>query len=104
MTATEGYITVEDGVRLFFETAGKGEETLVILNGIFLFSDFKYLADGRKLIAIDLRNRGRSDYVSDGSKLRGVPQDVEDIDVLRRHFELDRMDLIAHSYAGVIPV
>jgi proline iminopeptidase len=104
MTANEGYIMIEDGVRLFFETAGKGEETLMILNGIFMFSDFKYLADGRRLIAIDLRNRGRSDYVSDGSKLRGVQQDVEDIDVVRRHFELDRMDLIAHSYAGVIPV
>ena len=104
MPTNEGYITVEDGVRLFYETAGDGEETLVVLNGFFLFNDFKDLAEGRTLIGLDLRNRGHSDYVSDASKLSGVQQDVEDIEAVRRHFQVDRMDLIAHSYAGIIPI
>src|SRR5207244_3018603 len=104
MPTNEGYVTVEDRVRLFYETAGDVEETLVVLNGCFLFNDFKYLAEGRTLIGLDLRNRGRSDYVSDASKLSGVQQDVEDIEAVRRHFQVDRMDLIAHSYAGLIPI
>ena len=104
MAATQGYVSVENGVRLFYEIVGEGEEKLVLLNGVFLLDDFRYLADSRTLIALDLRNRGRSDYISDAAKLSGVQQDVEDIEAVRRHLELDRMDLMAHSYAGIIPI
>src|SRR6185295_15303301 len=103
--AASGYITMSDGVRLFYETAGDGEKTLLILNGFFLFNDFKYLAEDRTVIGIDLRNRGRSDYITDSSKLqRGIQQDVDDIEVVRRHFEIEKVDLLAHSYAGIIPI
>ena len=105
MAATEGYITMDDGVRLFYEAVGNGEKTLLILNGYFLFNDFKYLADGRTVIAIDVRNRGRSDYITDPSKLqRGIHQDVDDIEYVRRHFEIEKLDLLGHSYAGIIPI
>jgi len=105
MAATEGYITMDDGVRLFYQAVGNGEKTLLILNGYFLFNDFKYLADGRTVIAIDVRNRGRSDYITDPSKLqRGIHQDVDDIEYVRRHFEIDKLDLLGHSYAGIIPI
>jgi pimeloyl-ACP methyl ester carboxylesterase len=77
----------------------------LILNGFFLFNDFKYLADGRTVIGIDLRNRGRSDYLTDTSKLkRGVQQDADDIELVRRYFAFEQMDLLAHSYAGIIPI
>ena len=105
MAATEGYITMDDGVRLFYQAVGNGEKTLLILNGYFLFNDFKYLADGRTVIAIDVRNRGRSDYITDPSKLqRGIHQDVDDIEYVRRHFEIEKLDLLGHSYAGIIPI
>jgi proline iminopeptidase len=105
MPVSEGYIALENGVRLFYEKVGNGEKTLLILNGFFLFNDFKYLADGRTVIAIDLRNRGRSDYVADFSKMKkGVQQDADDIEVVRRHFGIEKMDLLAHSYAGIIPI
>ncbi len=105
MAATEGYITMDDGVRLFYQAAGNGEKTLLILNGYFLFNDFKYLADGRTVIGIDVRNRGRSDYITDPSKLqRGIHQDVDDIEYVRRHFEIEKLDLLGHSYAGIIPI
>jgi len=105
MAATEGYITMDDGVRLFYQAVGNGEKTLLILNGYFLFNDFKYLADGRTVIALDVRNRGRSDYITDPSKLqRGIHQDVDDIEYVRRHFEIEKLDLLGHSYAGIIPI
>src|SRR2546421_883363 len=105
MQLTEGYVTTEDGVRLFFHKLGNGAQTVVLLNGFYLFDDFKYLAESRTLIALDLRNRGRSDYITDTSKLqRGVQQDIDDLEVVRSCFALPQFDLIAHSYAGIIPI
>jgi pimeloyl-ACP methyl ester carboxylesterase len=101
MVSSEGYVTMEDGVRVFAEKVGSGAKAVVLLNGFYLLDDFKYLANGRTVISLDLRNRGRSDFVTDGSKLkRGVLQDVDDLDVVRRHFGIGRIDVIAHSYAG----
>ena len=105
MPTDKGYVTMEDGVRVFFERAGSGEKHLFILNGFYLFDDFKYLAEDRTVIGIDLRNRGRSDYIADISRMkRGVEQDVEDIEAVCRHFEVDTVDLLGHSYAGIIPI
>ena len=86
MQPTEGYVTVEDGVRLYFQKLGNGVDTVVLLNGYYLLDDFKYLAEGRTLLSLDLRNRGRSDYITDGSKLqRGIQQDVHDLETVRSH-------------------
>src|SRR5262245_51882375 len=105
MQTTDGYITMEDGVRLYFEKLGSGPNATVILNGFIYLDDFKYLAAGRTLISLDLRTRGRSDLVSDTSKLkRGIHQDVDDLEVVRRHLGLNQIDLLAHSYAGLTVV
>src|SRR5262249_46144055 len=101
MHSTEGYVTVEDGVRLFYQTAGNGPGVLFLINGYYLFDDFKYLGEGRTIVSLDLRNRGRSDYIVDTAKLqRGIQNDIDDIEAVRRHFGFDRIDLLAHSYAG----
>jgi proline iminopeptidase len=101
MGATEGYVTVEESVRLFFRKAGNGPRTLIVLNGFYLFDDFKYLAEGRTIIFLDLRNRGRSNYITDESKLtRGVLNDVDDIERVRQYFGAHQIDLLGHSYAG----
>ena len=105
MLPSEGYLTTEDGVRLFYQTSGSGPKAVVIPNGIYLFDDFKRLANGRTLIFYDLRNRGRSDQVSDGSKLKGgVHHDVDDLEAVRRHFGISKVDLIGHSYMGFIVI
>jgi proline iminopeptidase len=102
MLPSDGHVTTEDGVRLFFQKMGSGPKAVVILNGFYLFEDFKYLADGRTLIFLDLRNRGRSDHIIDGSKLKkGVQHDVDDLEAVRRHFGLGHVDVIGHSYAGL---
>ena len=98
MRPSEGYVATEDGVRLFFQKVGSGVQTVIIPNGIYLFDDFKRFADGRTLIFYDLRNRGRSDTVGDGAKLaRGIHHDVDDLDAVRRHFGVSRVDAIGHS-------
>jgi pimeloyl-ACP methyl ester carboxylesterase len=95
--------TTDDGVRLFFQTLGAGEQTVVIPNAVYMYDDFHRLARGRRFIAYDLRNRGRSDSVIDGARLsRGVHQDVDDLEAIRRHFAIEQMDLIGHFYLGVV--
>jgi proline iminopeptidase len=113
---SEGYITTDDGIRLFFQKLGSGQKTVIIPSAIrssssgnvsrsFLFHDFKDLADGRTLIFYDLRNCGRSDHVSDRAKLkRGIHHDVDDLEAVRRHFEIPQVDVIGHSYLGMMVI
>jgi len=76
---------------------------LFIPNGMFMFEDFRYLADRRTLVFYDVRNRGRSETVTERSKLaRGVEQDVDDLETLRRYFNVERVDLMGHSYIGLV--
>lgn len=103
MPQSEGYVTTEDGVRLFFRQSGTGSNVVLIPNATYMFEDFKVLGADRTVISYDLRNRGRSDSVSDASKLqKGVHHDVADLETIRRYFDLGRVDVIGHSYVGVV--
>jgi proline iminopeptidase len=102
MTTTDEYVTTEDGVRLFAQKLGNGPNAVLIPNRVYLFDAFKVLAADRTLIFWDPRNRGRSDHVSDRSKLgKGIHHDVSDLEAVRRHFDIARVDLIGHSYMGL---
>src|SRR5262249_36993046 len=95
-------VLADDGVRLFVSAFGNGSGGVIVPNRIYLVDPLARLADGRRLIFCDPRNRGRSDEVTDRSKLeRGIHHDAEDFDAIRRHFGLERVDLIGHSYMGV---
>jgi pimeloyl-ACP methyl ester carboxylesterase len=103
MVVTEGYIETEDEVRLFFRKVGTGSRTILLPNGMHMFDNFVRLADSRTLIFYDVRNRGFSDSVTDGARLsRGIHQDVDDLETVRRHFHLESIDLIGHSYIGLM--
>lgn len=103
MPAGKGYVTVDGGLRLYFERLGDGESALIVPNGFHLLEDFRRLAGGRTLIFYDLRNRGLSDAVTDPEKLaNGIHNDVEDLDTVRRHFGFSRISLIGHSYLGLM--
>jgi pimeloyl-ACP methyl ester carboxylesterase len=103
MSQREAHVAANDGVRLFYEKVGDGSRVLVVLNGYYLIDDFKYLADDRTVVFLDLRNRGRSDYITDASRLtRGIHQDVDDLEAVRQHLGVSSIDLLAHSYAGIV--
>jgi proline iminopeptidase len=105
MPQGEDYLAAEGGVRLFFRKLGSGQRTVVIPNGMYLQRDFERLANRRTLILYDVRNRGQSDTVEDDSKLaRGIHNDVDDLEAVRRHFGIDRLDLIGHSYMGLMVI
>jgi proline iminopeptidase len=105
MLVPEGYVTTDDGLRLWFKNVGTGPQVVVLPNGFHLFEDFSCLAPGRTLVFYDVRNRGRSDTVTDPAQLeRGIHNDVDDLEVLRRHFGLERLNLIGHSYMGLMVI
>jgi len=102
MPSREGYFTTE-GTRLFYQITGSGERPLVIPNGFYLRQDFGRVAQGRYLVMFDLRNRGKSDAIIDQAKLTaGVLNDVNDLEALRHFFGFSQMDLLGHSYVGMV--
>jgi len=102
MTPIEGYVKT-GGIQLFVQALGTGSRLVVIPNATYMFADFKYLADERTIAFYDLRNRGRSEHISDESRITGgVHNDVEDLEAVRRHFDVETVDVIGHSYLGMV--
>jgi proline iminopeptidase len=70
---------------------------------LFLYPDFRSLDERFTVIAYDMRNRGRSDFVQDGSLLT-LEHDVQDLEAVRRHFGVERFSTIGYSYLGKMVV
>jgi len=99
----KGYVTTDDGVKLYYQKTGVSSSTVIIPYGLFLFEDFKCLAADHTLIFYDMRNRGRSDKVTESKKLsRGIHHDVEDLETVRKHFDIEKIHLIGWSYLGLM--
>jgi pimeloyl-ACP methyl ester carboxylesterase len=94
-----------DGLRLAYHVIGTGRPLVVLPTGPGLAPD--YLGDlgglatltSRSLVFLQLRGSGVSEVPADPISYR-CDRMVEDVEALRRHLKLDRMDLIAHSQAG----
>lgn len=101
LQSSAGDIVVDDGMKLYYEVVGNGEETVVVPLACWLARELESLATGRRMIFYDPRGRGRSDSVSDPSKL-SFENDVRDLEAVRRHFGLERMSLAGWSYLGAL--
>ncbi|MFG2503805.1 alpha/beta fold hydrolase [Streptomyces sp. NPDC048441] len=88
-----------DGTRLAYRTHGAGDPLICIPGGP---ADSAYLGDlgglsaHRRMIVLDLRGTGRSALPDDTSSYR-CDRLVDDVEALRHHLGLSRMDLLAHS-------
>jgi len=98
---SEGFVTTADRVRLYYQKVGNGPQILIIPARLFLFPAFQRLAQGRTLIAYDMRDRGRSDTVSDPERI-SIQDDVDDLEAIRQHFHADKPALIGWSYLGMM--
>jgi proline iminopeptidase len=100
---TEGYVRVDDGIDLFYRRTGSGRRVTLIPNGFYLEDLLQSAVGDRTLVLYDVRNRGRSSTIDDAARLaRGVHADVDDLEAMRIHFGADRIDLVGHSYIGVL--
>ncbi|MFB7176357.1 alpha/beta fold hydrolase [Streptomyces sp. NPDC056257] len=88
-----------DGTRLAYRVTGDGEPLVCLPGGP---SDSRYLGDlgglsaHRRLITLDLRGTGRSAVPEDPASYR-CDRLVGDVEALRVHLGLSRIDLLAHS-------
>ena len=98
-----GYVTTDDGVRLFYRRIGLGPQIVIVPLGFMLFRDFQILARGRTMIFYDMRDRGKSDEVREFAKIT-IQKDVDDLEAVRRHFHADQVSLIGESYLGMMVI
>jgi proline iminopeptidase len=92
-----------DGTRLSYRVTGDGDPLVCLAGGpmqdsIYL-DDLGGLSGHRRLVVLDLRGTGRSAVPEDSSSYR-CDRMVDDVEALRAHLGLRRMDLLGHS-AGV---
>lgn len=105
MAYRTGFFRTYDGLRLAYHVIGSGRPLIVLPTGPGLTPD--YLGDlgglpamtSRSLVFLQLRGSGESEVPQDTATYR-CDRMVEDVEALRRHLMLERMDLIAHSQAG----
>jgi proline iminopeptidase len=103
----EGYLPGTDGMRLYYQLEGTGPEVLVFVQGgpgVDLREaspDFEVLTKGRTVIYYDHRGGGRSTLPEDASLLTNDAL-VEDLEAVRRHFGLERMDVVAFSFGPIV--
>lgn len=94
---------------LHYVSIGKAESVPIIaVNGGPGF-DHRYLiaapvwqgmAERRQIIFYDQRGTGESPGAAGG--VLSVEGMVEDLEALRRHLKIDRMDLVGHSWGGIL--
>ena len=106
-TVREGYVTTSDSARLFYRVMGQRGDTLIAIHGgpgvdlESIAGDFAPLAGRHVVIFYDQRGAGRSELPTDTSRLV-VKRQIADLDEVRRHFGVQHVTLVAHSYGPLL--
>ncbi|MEU4877273.1 alpha/beta hydrolase [Streptomyces sp. NPDC021608] len=92
--------TAPDGTRLAHHTAGDGPPLVCLPGGPMqsaaYLGDLGGLTAHRRLVGLDPRGTGASALPADTASYR-CDRQVDDVEALRAHLGLDRIDLLAHS-------
>lgn len=94
-----------NGVEIYYEFDGTGEETIVFLNGIMMstlsWADFieVYTRNGYRMLRVDFRDQGQSDKCQ---QEYDIHQHVEDLKGLFDHLSLNRVHMVGISYGGQV--
>lgn len=101
----EGYVDA-NGVFIYYKALGKGEPLVIVHGGPGASHDYFLphlipLARTNRVVFIDERGSGRSEKL-DNVKLYTVENMAEDVEAVRRGLNLGRINLLGHSYGGVV--
>lgn len=106
-TVREGTIVGSGGARLFYRVRGTGPDTAIVVTGgpglsmAYMDRDLTPLEAGRTLIYYDQRGAGYSQLFTDRDSL-ALDRHIEDLDAVRRHFGLERVSLVGHSWGAML--
>ena len=100
-----GYKMV-NGVSLYYEAIGEGVPLVVVHGGpgldhSYLLPQMAELAKGYRLIFYDQRAMGKSSADFDSSQMT-MNSFVEDLEGIRKAFGLEKMNLLGHSWGGLV--
>ena len=95
-----------NGTTLYYKVVGQGEPMLIIhggpgLNHQYLFPNLQFLTDRYQLIFYDQRASGRSSLNLDSNSVT-IDNFIQDIDELRNTFGIDKLNIMAHSWGGLL--
>jgi proline iminopeptidase len=101
----EGYIDA-NGVLIYYKIFGKGKPLLIVHGGPGASHDYFLpylipLARNNRLIFIDERGSGKSQKLEDVTAYT-VENMVEDVEAVRKALNLGKINLLGHSYGGVL--
>ncbi len=98
------YVTV-NGAKLYVIVAGTGDPLIIIPGGpggMHLgYRVFDSLAKDNQVIYFDAFGRGKSDTAKE-VKEYSLTRDIEDIEGLRTALHLDKLNILGHSYGGLV--
>ncbi|MEY3423062.1 MAG: hypothetical protein RIR48_3392 [Bacteroidota bacterium] len=106
LKTSEGYISTNDSVRLFYRLIGEGKDTIVVFHGGgfgsgYLVPDLMPLAAHHVLLFFDQPGTGFSSFVKDTARLN-IHRFVHDVEMVRKHFRIQKMKVLAHSVGGIL--
>ena len=101
----EGFVDAH-GVLIYYKTVGSGEPLVCVHGGPGASHDYLLpyllpLARTNKLVFIDERGSGRSEKLEDPTGYT-VENMVEDVEAVRVALGLGKINLLGHSYGGVL--
>jgi pimeloyl-ACP methyl ester carboxylesterase len=104
LAATRGTVTTPDGVRIHYETTGKGRPAVVLVHcwtcdSTFWQDQVARLAKSRQVVTLDLAGHGRSGRIRTDYTMQAFGQDVK---AVADDLKLDRMVLVGHSMGGAV--
>lgn len=105
--ARKGFIKTSDSLNIFYKIEGNGKDTLVVIHGgpgmdsEYMVADFKPLAKKYTLLYYDQRGGGQSSLPENTDQLH-INNHISDLETLRQFFELDKLNLIAHSFGPMV--
>ena len=107
LKTTEETVNI-NGVPHFIKKIGEGEPLLVLHGGPGLFHDylvkhFEKLAAKYQVVFYDQRGCGKTIFPKDTSSIT-MSIFIEDLEEIRKHLKIEKLNLIGHSWGGILAV
>ena len=102
---TDGKYIEVNGAKLYVVLVGHGDPLIIIPGGPggahIGYRVFDTLAKDNEIIYFDAFGRGKSDTAKDVKEYT-LARDIDDIDGLRKALHFDKINILGHSYGGVV--
>jgi len=102
---TDGKYIEVNGAKLYVVLVGHGDPLIIIPGGPggshIGYRVFDSLAKDNEIIYFDAFGRGKSDTAKDVKEYT-LARDIEDIDGLRKALHFGKLNVLGHSYGGVV--